>query len=158
MRDENMREANDLLELHECIADAQERFAALLESCLCGRLITIDQYIRYLSFQYHLTRDVQRCFMAIATHPDLARRRTLREFLLHSANEEELHSLVAANDLRRLGMEPLPVPFDVALWRDCFGTVVADRPFVHLGARRSSRTSRMARRRSGSARRWSASS
>ena len=75
MGDENIREANDLLELHDCITDAQERFASLLESCLRDRPTTIDQYIRYLSFQYHLTRDEQRYFMAIAEHPDLARRR-----------------------------------------------------------------------------------
>ena len=60
MRDENIREANDLLELYDCITDAQERFASLLESYLRDRPTTIDQYIRYLSFQYHLTRDVQR--------------------------------------------------------------------------------------------------
>ena len=134
MRDENIREANDLLELHACVSDAQERFAALLESYLRDQPTTIDQYIRYLSFQYHLTKDVQRYFLAIAAHPDLARRRTLREFLFHFANEEELHYLVAANDLHKLGMRPLPMPFDVELWHHYFRSVVVDRPFVRLGA------------------------
>jgi hypothetical protein len=134
MRDENIREANDLLELYGCITDAQECFAALLESYLRDRPTTIDQYIRYLSFQYHLTKDVQRYFMAIAAHPDLARRRTLREFLFHFANEEELHYLVAANDLYKLGLRPLPMPFDVELWHHYFRSVVVDRPFVRLGA------------------------
>jgi len=134
MRDENIREANDLLELTVCITDAQERFAALLESHLCDRPTTIDQYVRYLSFQYHLTRDVQRYFMAIAEHPDLARRRTLRECLFRFANAEELRYLVAANELHKLGMRPLPMPFDVELWHHYFRTVVADRPFVGLGA------------------------
>jgi hypothetical protein len=134
MRDETMREANDLLELHACIGDAQERFAALLSSYLCERPTTIDQYIRYLSFQYHLTKDVQRYFMAIAAHPDLARRRQLREFLFRFANEEELHYLVAANDLHKLGLRPLPMPFDVELWHHYFRSVVVDRPFVRLGA------------------------
>ena len=72
--------------------------------------------------------------MAIAAHPDLARRRTLGEFLFHFANEEELHYLVAANDLHKLGMRPLPMPFDVELWHHYFRTVVVDRPFVRLGA------------------------
>ncbi len=134
MRDENIREATDLLELYACISDAQEKFAALLESYLRERPTTIDQYIRYLSFQYHLTKDVQRYFLAIAAHPDLARRRPLREFLVDFANEEELHYLVAANDLHKLGMRPLPMPFDVELWHHYFKSVVIDRPFVRLGA------------------------
>jgi len=134
MRDGNIREANDLLELNVCITDAQERFAALLESYLRDRSTTIDQYVRYLSFQYHLTRDAQRYFMAIAEHPDLAGRRALGECLFRFANEEELHYLVATNELHKLGMKPLPMPFDVELWHHYFRTVVADRPFVGLGA------------------------
>jgi hypothetical protein len=77
---------------------------------------------------------VQRYFLTIAAHADLARRRPLREFLYRFANEEELHYLVAANDLAKLGLRPLPMPFDVELWHHFFGNVVADRPFVRLGA------------------------
>ena len=134
MPDHDMREAHDLLELYGCIADSQERFADLLSSYLVDHPTTVDQYIRYLSFQYHLTKDVQRYFLTIAAHADLARRRALREFLFRFANEEELHYLVAANDLARLGLRPLPMPFDVELWHHYFGKVVADRPFVRLGA------------------------
>ncbi len=134
MHDHDMKEAGDLLELYVCIAEAQERFADLLSSYLRKRNTTVDQYIRYLSFQYHLTKDVQRYFMAIAAHPDMARRRSLREFLFRFANEEELHYLVAANDLHKLGIRPLPIPFDVELWHSYFRTVVVDRPFVRLGA------------------------
>ena len=134
MPDHDLREAHDPLDLHSCIADAQERFAALLKSYLLDHPTTIDQYIRYLSFQYHLTKNVQRYFLAIAAHADLARRRPLREFLYRFANEEELHYLVAANDLAKLGLRPLPMPFDVELWHHFFGNVVADRPFVRLGA------------------------
>lgn len=134
MIDDDMKEANGLLELYSCIADAQERFADLLSSYLVDHPTTVDQYIRYLSFQYHLTRNVQRYFLAIAAHADLARRRPLREFLYRFANEEELHYLVAANDLAKLGLRPLPMPFDVELWHHFFGNVVADRPFVRLGA------------------------
>jgi hypothetical protein len=129
-----LSEAHDLLELHSCIADAQERFAGLLSSYLERHATTIDQYIRYLSFQYHLTKDVQRYFLTIAAHSDLARRRSLRQFLFQFANEEELHYLVAASDLARLGLRPMPMPFDVELWHTYFSKIVADRPFVRLGA------------------------
>jgi hypothetical protein len=130
----DLREANDLLDLYSCISEAQEQFAMLLKSYLLDHPTTVDQYIRYLSFQYHLTKDVQRYFLAIAAHPDLARRRALREFLYRFANEEELHYLVAANDLAKLGEQPLPAPLDVELWHAYFGKVVVERPFVRLGA------------------------
>jgi hypothetical protein len=134
MVDQDMREARDFLEFYDCIADAQGRFATLLKSYLVHHSTRIDQYIRYLSFQYHLTKDVQRYFLAISAHSDLARRRPLREFLYRFANEEELHYLVAANDLAKLGLRPLPMPFDVELWHSYFTRVVVDRPFVRLGA------------------------
>ncbi|QZO00393.1 iron-containing redox enzyme family protein [Chenggangzhangella methanolivorans] len=121
--------------IETCIADAQALFAELLESYLKnGGATTVDQYIRYLSFQYHLTRGVQRYFMSAAAHADLARRRRLRAFLVNFANEEELHYLVAANDLHQLGLKPMPAPFDVELWHAYFERVVVDRPFVRLGA------------------------
>ena len=116
------------------IVDAQNRFGSLLSSYLERHDTTPDQYIRYLSFQYHLTKGVQRYFMAIAAHPDLARRRKLRHFLTNFANEEELHYLVAANDIDRLGLQPLPMPFDVELWHAYFTSIVTERPFVRLGA------------------------
>src|SRR5437868_9535969 len=116
MTDNDSSGVDDLSGLSLCIADAQERFAELLKSYLLDHPTTVDQYIRYLSFQYHLTKDVQRYFLAIAAHGDLARRRGLREFLYNFANEEELHYLVAANDLAKLGLRPLPRPFDVELW------------------------------------------
>lgn len=134
MTDNDLKEANDLLDLYTCIGNAQQRFAALLASYLGEHPTTIDQYIRYLSFQYHLTRDVQRYFLTAAAHADLARRRNLRDFLFRFANEEELHYLVAANDLAKLGLRPLPMPFDVELWHSYFGKIVIERPFVRLGA------------------------
>jgi hypothetical protein len=121
-------------EVLDYIADAQERFADLLSSYLEHHPTTREQYIRYLSFQYHLTKDVQRYFLAIAAHADLARRRKLRDFLYGFANEEELHYLVAANDLHQLGVEPLPMPFDVEVWHAYFQGIVHTRPFVRLGA------------------------
>ena len=65
-------------------------------------------YQRYLSFQYHLTRGVQRYFMRVAASPKLARLRKLRKFFTTFANEEELHYLVAASDLKALDMPMLP--------------------------------------------------
>lgn len=123
-----------LTTLNECIVEAQGRFAGLLAATLCEHPTTRQQYERYLSFQYHLTKDVQVYFLAIAAHRDLARRRKLREFLYHFANEEELHYLVAAKDLAALGLVPAPISIDVELWHAYFRSVVHQRPFVRLGA------------------------
>lgn len=122
------------LKLLEQIERAQGRFAELLRSYLDHHQTTEEQYVRYLSFQYHLTRDVQRYFMAIAAHSDLAKRRKLRAFLVNFANEEELHYLVAANDLHKISKAPLAMPFDVELWHAYFQSIVATRPFVRMGA------------------------
>ena len=123
-----------LAPLNDCVAEAQERFARLLAETLREHPTTRQQYERYLSFQYHLTKDVQVYFLAIAAHRDLARRRKLREFLYHFANEEELHYLVAAKDLAALGLAPGPISIDVELWHAYFRSVVHQRPFVRLGA------------------------
>lgn len=120
--------------LDEIIEDARRRFAALLEESLARGPTTLEQYVRYLSMQYHLTKGVQRYFITAAAHSDLARRKKLRTFLFNFANEEELHYLIAANDLRKLGRDPLPEPFDVSLWHAYFQRVVVDRPFIRLGA------------------------
>jgi hypothetical protein len=120
--------------LHDCIAAAQRRFAELLSCSLAERPPSREQYVRYLSFQYHLTRDVQVSFLAAAGHRDMARRRNLREFLYRFANEEELHYLVAAKDLAAFGTAPLPINIDVELWHAYFRSVMHERPFVRLGA------------------------
>lgn len=120
--------------LHAQITEAQNLFANLLGSYLSEGQTSKDQYIRYLSFQYHLTRGVQRYFLQIAAHPDLARRRKLRSFLVNFANEEELHYIVAANDLHMMGQAPLDAPIDVVLWHAFFHSIVETRPFVRLGA------------------------
>jgi hypothetical protein len=113
---------------------AQQEFARLLNEAARHGPVTIEQYTRYLSMQYHLTRGVQRYFFAAASHGDLARRRKLRKFLVDFANEEELHYVLAENDLRKLEFEPLPEPLDVALWHSYFEKVVSGRPFLRLGA------------------------
>jgi hypothetical protein len=120
--------------LHAQIAAAQAQFAQVLEDALRSGPVTVDQYCRYLSMQYHLTRDVQAYFFAVAANAALAKRRKLRRFLGEFANEEELHYLVAGNDLLALGRKPLPEPFDVTLWHSYFRSVVTTRPFLRLGA------------------------
>lgn len=120
--------------LTHAITDAQERFAALLSRALTEAPLTIVQYQRYLSMQYHLTRGVQSYFLRAAAHASLARRRALRRFLFDFAAEEEHHHLVAAADLERMGMPLLPEPLDVTLWHAHFRTVVDEWPFLRLGA------------------------
>ena len=120
--------------LHSQIESAQALFAQVLEGALRSGPVSVEQYCRYLSMQYHLTKDVQTYFFAIAANSALAKRRKLRRFLCEFANEEELHYLVAANDLLAFGRRPLPEPLDVTLWHSYFRSIVAARPFVRLGA------------------------
>ena len=128
------KEQGTLGPLRAQIATAQALFADLLESALRTGPVTVEQYCRYLSMQYHLTRDVQAYFFAIAANSALAKRRKLRRFLCEFANEEELHYLVAGNDLLAFARKPLAEPFDVTLWHSYFRSVVATRPFARLGA------------------------
>ena len=116
------------------IAEAQSRFGQLLTRATGGGPLSRQQYHRFLSMQYHLTRGVQRYFMSAAAHPDLAGRKPLRKFLFDFANEEEQHYLVAAADLAEMGLEPLGQAIDIALWHAFFESVVRDRPFIRLGA------------------------
>jgi hypothetical protein len=120
--------------LHTQIASAQALFAQVLETALRSGPVTVEQYCRYLSMQYHLTKDVQAYFFAVAANSALAKRRKLRRFLCEFANEEELHYLVAANDLLAFGRRPLAEPFDVTLWHSYFRGIVATRPLLRLGA------------------------
>lgn len=120
-------------ELLSVISTARRRFTDLvLTHCTHG--LTPQAYERYLSMQYHLTKNVQWYFMTAAAHGSLAKLRGLRRFLVDFANEEELHYLVAALDLQELDKSVLPMPFDVELWHAYFSKVVQDRPFVRIGA------------------------
>jgi predicted GNAT family N-acyltransferase len=113
---------------------AQQEFRKLLLAMRETGGVTRERYVRYLSMQYHLTKEVQRPFMAIAAHPVLARRKKLRDFLYAFALEEEPHFAVAADDLDNLGEKPLPIPFDTELWWAYFNSAIGTRPFVRLGA------------------------
>src|SRR5688572_11082014 len=120
--------------LMDVITAAQEELAIVLGKALASGPLSVSQYQRYLSMQYHLTRGVQGYFLRAAAHDDLARRRRLRRFLFDFANEEELHYQVAEADLQRMGLPVLPLPLDVTLWHAHFGAVVDRWPFLRLGA------------------------
>jgi hypothetical protein len=124
----------DLSSLSELIASARARYTKLLATSFESRELTKDQYHRYLSMQYHLTKGVQWYFYTAAAHESLRRRRKLRRFLVEFANEEELHYLVAANDLHTMGLPVLAEPFDVELWHAYMTREVQARPFIRLGA------------------------
>ena len=96
--------------------------------------LTREQYVCYLSFQYHLTKGVQRHFLKVAAHPRLAQKNLLREFLFKFGLEEEPHYKVAEVDLERMGEQPRPCPMDVSMWWAYFDQIVEHRPFVRLGA------------------------
>ena len=110
-----------------------------LKSMLQGVLdskegLSLDLYASYLSMQYWLTKGVQKHFLGVAAHEDLARHKSLREFLVKFAYEEEHHYLIAAKDLKALGLEPKTIQLDIKLWHSYFKKVVEKTPFVRLGA------------------------
>ncbi len=123
-----------LCHLDECILQAQSLFTRLLAKVLKDQPVSREQYVRYLSFQYHLTKYIRLDFLAASGHRDLALRRGLRDFLWRFADDEELRYLVAAKDLAALGQAPLPMCLDVEMWHAYFRSIVRDRPFIRLGA------------------------
>jgi|GEM_PF-1794435 len=128
----NYPSASDVL--NPLIENAQNLLCELVSADVSESGASRFQYVRYLRMQYHLTKGVQSYFMRAAGHGSLARYRKLRKFLCEFANEEELHYLVAAKDLEELGEEPGTIPIDVALWHAYFREIVAERPFVRIGA------------------------
>jgi len=121
-------------DLNKVVAEARERFTELVIKCTCTTGITPRMYQRYLSMQYHLTRGVQRYFFAAAAHSDFSRMPRFRKFLCSFASEEELHFLLAAMDLKEMGLSILSAPLDVELWHAYFSAEVLKRPFVRIGA------------------------
>jgi hypothetical protein len=115
--------------------DAQKNFKDQLRGFVDPSAgISLDQYVRYLTMQYHLTNGVQRHFLIACSHPSLASKRKLRDFLYQFALEEEPHFEIAFRDLVNLGKTPLDPPLDVKLWWSYFSSVVEHRPFLRLGA------------------------
>lgn len=94
----------------------------------------VIQYARFLTMQYYLTQDVQQEFFNIAGNKSLVRRKSLRKFLTKFGEEEELHYLIAAKDLEKLGLEAGEKPIDVYLWKTFFENTVLTRPFIRIGA------------------------
>lgn len=109
----------------------RERFDQLLKA---GG-ISKEQYARFLSMQYHLTKGVQKHFMGIAANSDIGKsKKRLRTWLLGFAQEEEFHYQIALNDLKNLGEPLVDCPLDIKLWWLHFDKMVQERPFARLGA------------------------
>ncbi len=118
----------------EIVEKAKSVFASQLQELASRGGLSREMYVRYLSFQYHLTKGVQRHFLKVAGHPRLSGKAALRNFLFKFGLEEESHYKVAEIDLERMGEKPLPCPIDVSLWWAYFDQIVEHRPFVRLGA------------------------
>lgn len=118
----------------DIVERAQNEFYSLLEQNTKESGLTRDQYIRFLSMQYHLTNGVQRHFMIAASHPVMAQKRMLRKFLINFANEEELHYEIAKEDLQKMNEQPTECPLDVSLWWSYFNSIIMEKPFIRLGA------------------------
>jgi hypothetical protein len=118
----------------EIVSQAQGQFRQRLQQIEAVGGLRLEHYVRYLSMQFHLTKDVQRHFLRVASHSSLAPKPKLREFLVNFGFEEELHYRIAEKDLENLGQSLLPAPLDVKLWWAYFDSVIDARPFVRLGA------------------------
>jgi hypothetical protein len=116
------------------IEQARQLFRNKLETMKSSGGLTQERYIRFLSMQYHLTKGVQKHFMAIAANSLTAKKRNLRKWLINFAQEEEFHFEIAKADLKNLETEPLPIPFDTQLWWNYFDSILPTRPFIRLGA------------------------
>ncbi len=116
------------------VSKAQEIFRHKLETVETSGGLTLEQYVRYLSMQFHLTKDVQRHFFIAASHPGLATKGKLRDFLVAFGLEEEMHYRIASKDIENLGQPMLSIPLNVKLWWAYFDSVIYSRPFIRLGA------------------------
>lgn len=121
-------------QIHELVQIAQTKFKNKLTEMHKDGGLTKERYTRFLTMQYHLTKGVQKHFMAIAANSKTARKKGLRKFLVNFAQEEEFHYEIAKADLKELGQEPGPMPFDTQVWWLYFGSLIETRPFVRLGA------------------------
>jgi hypothetical protein len=121
-------------QLKKIIESAQVEFRQVLLEVMESGGMTLDRYHRFLTMQYHLTKDVQRPFLQIAAHPMFSNKRKLRDFLYNFALEEEPHYQIAEKDLHNLDLKPLEASLDVKLWWAYFNSIIVDRPLVRLGA------------------------
>jgi|SRR6185312_4220571 len=121
-------------EITKLVKQAQSLFRAKLEEMEKLDGLTRERYVRFLSMQYHLTKGVQKHFMAIAANSVTAQKRNLRKWLINFAQEEEFHFEIAKADLKELGVTPLDCPFDTKLWWLYFDSIISTQPFIRLGA------------------------
>jgi hypothetical protein len=121
-------------QVNDQILESQRLFRAKLEALKQDGGLTKERYTRFLTMQYHLTKGVQRHFMAIAANSATAKKRELRKWLIQFAQEEEFHFEIAKADLKELGCEPGDMPFDTKLWWAYFDSTLEQRPFIRLGA------------------------
>jgi len=113
---------------------AKEDLRKMLELCLSTGGLTKERYQRFLSMQYHLTKGVQKHFFALAGHPEMAKCKGMRDFLIRFAIEEENHYLIAKKDLENMKSPMLENTLDVQLWWAFFDKFIHDKPFMRLGA------------------------
>lgn len=121
-------------ELLDVVNNTKELFKEKLLKIEETNSFTKDLYVRYLSMQHHLTKDVQKYFYAAASHAKIIKNKKLRDFLVNFANEEYPHYLIAQKDIENLGEKIWDMPFDTELWHSYFWNNVHDRPFIRLGA------------------------
>lgn len=115
------------------IIKSQEIFRTKMQQVLESGGLSKERYIRFLTVQFYLTRGVQKHFYRIAGNSLLAPYKSLREWLVQFAKEEEFHFEIARKDLLKLDEEVLDYPFDVQLWWLYFDSVIDQRPFLRLG-------------------------
>ena len=117
------------------VKNSQRRFKDKLQNLIeTSNSLSEEQYVRYLSMQYHLTKGVQRHFFTAASHPDIVVRKNLRDFLWKFGIEEEPHFQIAQKDLQNMKRTPVVKPFDVHIWWMFFDSIINERPFIRLGA------------------------
>lgn len=122
-------------QIEQGVRDSQLRFKTRLRELIqTSGGLSEEQYVRYLSMQYHLTNGVQKHFFQAAAHPDIVVRKNLRDFLFNFGIEEHPHFQIAKKDLQNMKREPLQKPFYVQLWWMYFDSIIAERPFIRLGA------------------------
>ena len=139
MEDMEVDFAEGMERVEQVIQSAQKRFANVLtelhaEASGADGVMNLERYVRYLSFQYHLLRGVQRELFRVAAHPDLGVRRGLRDFLVAKASAEEFRFQEAADRVVGQGQGLVAAPLDVLLWHAYFDSRVDARPFLRLGA------------------------
>ena len=128
-----MKTAISLASVIDVVTRARTVLHQDIENMSASGGFTREIYHRYISFQYHLTKGVQRSILKCVGHPDLSGKKQLRKFLFSFALEEEPHFKVAESDLRNMGLTPMKMPLDVALWWTYFDRIVEEKPFVRLG-------------------------